>query len=107
MITQDFERTLAVVSEVTEIDKEQILSSCRQMEYVEARVLFVKALNEQGYHYIAIAKKMGRAVSSIKALLDNFQQRSEGNIIFKKLHSEIKRKLSDNSTITDFKAVKQ
>ena len=84
MITQDFERTLAAVLEVTEIDKEQILSACRQMEYVEARVLFVKSLSEQGYHYIIISKKMGRAVSSIKALLDSFQQRADGNIIFKK-----------------------
>ncbi len=100
MITRDFEKTLAAVSDVTEIDKEQILSTCRQMEYVEARVLFVKALNEQGYHYIVIAKKMGRAVSSIKALLDSFQQRVESNIIFKKLHSEIKRKLDDNQKET-------
>lgn len=91
MITQDFERTLAVVSEVTEIDKEQILSSCRQMEYVEARVLFIKALSEQGYHYSVIAKKMGRAVSSIKALLDGFDNRD--SLIFRKLYSEITRKL--------------
>lgn len=60
MITKDFERTLAIVSEVTEIEKEQILSSCRLMEYVEARVLFIKALNDQGYHYALIAKKMKR-----------------------------------------------
>lgn len=93
MITQDFERTLAAVSEVTEIDKEQILSSCRQMEYVEARVLFIKALSEQGYHYSVIAKKMGRAVSSIKALLDGFDNRD--SLIFRKLHSEITRKLQD------------
>lgn len=93
MITQDFERTLAAVSEVTEIDKEQILSSCRQMEYVEARVLFIKTLSEQGYHYSVIAKKMGRAVSSIKALLDGFDNRD--SLIFRKLHSEITRKLQD------------
>lgn len=92
MITQDFERTLAAVSEVTEIDKEQILSSCRQMEYVEARVLLIKALNEQGYHYSIIAKKMNRAIPSIKALLDGFQFR-RNNIIFSKLYSEIQRKL--------------
>lgn len=91
MITKDFERTLAAVSEVTEIGQEQILSSCRQMEYVEARVLFIKALSEQGYHYSVIAKKMGRAVSSIKALLDGFDNRD--SLIFRKLHSEITRKL--------------
>lgn len=93
MISKDFERTLAIVSEVTEIEKEKILSSCRQMEYVEARVLFVKALSEQGYHYAMIAKKMERAVSSIKALLDGFEQRKESSIIFGKLHSEITRKV--------------
>ena len=95
MITQDFERTLDIVSEVTEIEKEKILCSCRQMEYVEARVLLIKALNEQGYHYSIIAKKMGRAVPSIKALLDGFQSR-KSNIIFSKLYSEIQRKLKGN-----------
>ena len=95
MITQDFERTLAIVSEVTEIEKDKILCSCRQMEYVEARVLLIKALNEQGYHYSIIAKKMGRAVPSIKALLDGFQSR-KSNIIFAKLYLEIQRKLKGN-----------
>lgn len=94
MITQDFERTLAIVSEVTEIEKEKILCSCRQMEYVEARVLFIKSLNDQGYHYTIIAKRMGRAVSSIKALLDGFQQRAGANIMFTKLYTEITRKVN-------------
>lgn len=92
MITQDFERTLAIVSEVTEIEKDKILCSCRQMEYVEARVLLIKALSEQGYHYSIVAKKMNRAIPSIKALLDSFDSR-KGNVIFFKLHSEIMRKL--------------
>ena len=95
MITQDFERTLAIVSEVTEIEMEKILCSCRQMEYVEARVLLIKSLNEQGYHCSAIAKKMGRAIPSIKALLDGFQSR-KSNIIFAKLYMEIQRKVRDN-----------
>lgn len=96
MISRDFERTLAAVSEVTEIDKELILSSCRQMEYVEARVLLIKALNEQGYHYMHIARVMNRAVPSIRALLDSFQQRCESSVIFSKLHKEIQRKIEGN-----------
>ena len=93
MISKDFKRTLAVVSEVTEIEQDKILSSCRLMEYVEARVLLIKTLSEQGYHYIAIAKKMNRAVPSIKALLDSFQYRQESSIIFNKLYKEIRSKL--------------
>ena len=93
MISKDFQRTLAIVSEVTEIVPENILSSCRRMEYVEARVLLIKALSEQGYHYSQIAKKMNRAIPSVKALLDSFSYRQELNIIFSKLHSEIKRKV--------------
>lgn len=96
MITQDFERTLAIVSDVTEIEKEQILSSCRQMEYVEARVLLIKSLSEQGYHYTQIARKMNRAVPSVRALLDSFPLRQKQNLIFSKLHSEITRKLQGN-----------
>ena len=93
MITQDFEKTLAIVSEVTEIEKEKILSSCRQMEYVEARVLFIKSLSEQGYHYTQIAKKMNRSVPSVRALLEGFNQRVLMNIIFGKLYKEIQRKV--------------
>lgn len=96
MITQDFNKTLFVVSNITEIDEQHILSSCRKMEYVEARVLLIKALNQQGYHYSAIAKKMGMAISSVKALLDSFSQRQKQNIIFSKLYSEILRKLNEN-----------
>ena len=93
MITQDFDRTLEIVSQVTEIDKEKIISSCRQMEYVEARVLLIKALNEQGYHYRTIAAYMDRAATSVKALLDSFDQRHINNPLFKKLHTEIIRKV--------------
>lgn len=92
MITQDFDRTLDIVSQVTEIEKEKILSSCRQMEYVEARALLIKALSEQGYHYRTIAAYMDRAATSVKALLDGFEQRIN-NPLLKKLHTEIRRKV--------------
>ncbi len=93
MITQDFDRTLDIVSQVTEIEKEKILSSCRQMEYVEARALLIKALSEQGYHYRTIAAYMNRAATSVKALLDGFHQRYTANPLFRKLHTEIIRKV--------------
>lgn len=93
MITQDFERTLDIVSSVAEIDKEKILCSCRMMEYVEARVLLIKALSDQGYHYSIIAKKMSRASTSIKAHLDGFDGRNKSNPLFNKLYSEIRRKV--------------
>lgn len=93
MITQDFDRTLEIVSQVTEIDKEKIISSCRQMEYVEARVLLIKSLSEQGYHYRTIAAYMERAATSVKALLDGFPQRHADNPLFRKLHTEILRKV--------------
>ena len=95
MITEDFYNALQVVSKVTEISEEDILSKSRKMEVVEARVLLITALNSQGYHPMQIASKMDMAVSSVKALMDSFEQRTKSNGIFNKMYSEIMRKLAE------------
>ena len=95
MITQDFYNALQIVSDVTEISQEDILSKSRKMENVEARTLLITALNSQGYHPIQIANKMDMAVNSVKALMDTFPQRGKSNGIFNKMYIEIMRKLSE------------
>ena len=96
MITEDFALILFTVAEVTEIEADEILSSNKRMEVVEARVLLAKVMRDFGYHPSLIANKMNKAKSGIIALLETFEQREKTNQIFARMYKEIKQKLSDN-----------
>lgn len=96
MISADFVRALNITSEVTEIESRMILSKSRRMEYVEARMLLVKAMNEMGYHPMQIAPRMRISVNAVRALLDNFPIREKADKILSKMYIEIIKKLSEN-----------
>lgn len=97
MITEDFALILFTVAEVTEIEADEILSSNKRMEVVEARVLLAKVMRDFGYHPSLIANKMNKAKSGIIALLETFEQR-EKPIRFLQ---ECIKKLSRNYLITN------
>lgn len=60
MKTKLFETILAVVSEVTEVEKADILSFRKDDEILEARILFVWFCSMNGLHVADIAKFLGR-----------------------------------------------
>lgn len=96
MISADFVRALNITSEVTEIEPRLILSRSKRMEYVEARMLLAKAMNELGYHPIQIAFRMHISVNAVRSLLDNFPIREKTDKILSKMYAEIIKKLSEN-----------
>ena len=93
MITKDFERALEIVSEITEIEAKDILSSSRKMELVEARMLLAKAMNEMGYHPTLIAKKLNITPNNIRLLIDSFTHRAKTDILLIRMYQEISKKL--------------
>ena len=93
MISDDFDLALFVVADITEINPEEILSTSKRMEVVEARVLLYKAMIDWGYHPAQIATKVRKEKSGIVALLDTFQERERSNPIFRRLYKEISKKL--------------
>ena len=64
MKTKMFETILDVVSEVTEVSKQDILSIRKDDEILEARILFVWFCNLNGMHVPDIMRFLGRKSES-------------------------------------------
>lgn len=96
MVTEDFVRVLNVVAEITEISTTDILSNSKKMEYVEARILVSKAMNQMGYHPSLIARKLRKTTNNVRLLIEAYSQREKSDKILSKMYSEIVKKLSIN-----------
>lgn len=73
--TEIFADILNVVSRVTEIPPEDIISADRREEVVDARSILSRLLNERGFYIGEIAERLGRTKPSIRYLLSNFEGR--------------------------------
>ena len=73
--TEIFADILNVVSGVTEIPPEDIISDDRREEVVDARSILVCLLFERGFYIGEIAERLGRTKPSIRYLLSNFEGR--------------------------------
>lgn len=87
---------LSYVSEETEISGEEILSSCRQQEVVDARHLAIVLMSEMGVYARQIAAVFGVSARNVYSVKINFDARLlynrqlavfKGNIL-KKLRSK-------------------
>lgn len=96
MLTDDFDLALFIVADVTEVDAQDVLSSCKKMEYVEARVLLYQAMKDMGYHPAQISTKVGKSKQGVMILLEGFEQRMKDNPIFARMYKEISNKLAIN-----------
>lgn len=96
MLTDDFDLALFIVADVTEVDAQDVLSSCKKMEYVEARVLLYQAMKDMGYHPAQISTKVGKSKQGVMILLEGFEQRMKDNPIFARMYKEISKKLAIN-----------
>lgn len=96
MITEDFTRVLNIVSEITEIETKDILSPSRKMEFVEARMLLAKAMNELGYHPVLIAKKLNITPNNTRLLIESFTTRVKTEKLLIRMYQEIVKKLTQN-----------
>lgn len=84
MKTKIFETILEVVHEVTEIDKKDILSTRKDEEFVEARVLLVWFCNHNGMHASDITKFIGRkSDESVNKKLRDFHEWSATSTMFR------------------------
>lgn len=96
MLTDDFDLALFIVADVTEVDAQDILSSCKKMEFVEARVLLYQVMKDMGYHPAQISTKVGKSKQGITILLEDFELRLKDSPIFARMYKEISNKLSIN-----------
>ena len=96
MLTDDFDLALFFVADVTEVDAKDILSSCKKMEFVEARVLLYQVMKDMGYHPAQIATKVGKSKQGVLLLLEDFDLRIKSSPIFSRMYKEISNKLATN-----------
>lgn len=95
MLTEDYNRALEIVSRISEISIDDILSPTKRMEVVDARGLLIKALTELGYYPNQIAYKMNRTPEGVRYLLNNYIYRETANKILKRLSEEISKELKN------------
>lgn len=84
MKTKMFETILDVVSEVTEVTKQDILSICKDDEILEARILFVWFCNLNGMHVPDIMRFLGRkSESAVTNKIRSYHSWSATSTIFR------------------------
>ena len=91
-----FARTLEVVSEVTEVPPETIVSKDKHEEAVDARYMLVYLLYKHGLYPSAIARYTGLSVRTINTITSAFPQRLESRRMLAVNLEETQRKLGDN-----------
>lgn len=84
MKTKLFDTILEVVHEVTEVDKSEIISTKKDDDYTEARVLLVWFCKLNGMHAPVIAKYIGRkSEESVNKMLRSFHEWNAASTMFR------------------------
>lgn len=84
MKTKMFETILDVVSEITEITKQDILSIRKDDEILEARILFVWFCNLNGMHVPDIMRFLGRkSESAVTSKIRDYHSWSATSTMFR------------------------
>ena len=79
-----FETILNVVSEVTEVKPEDVLSKCKDDDKLEARILFVWFCNLNGMHVPDIMRFLGRkSESSVTEKIRDYHSWSATSTMFR------------------------
>jgi hypothetical protein len=85
--------TLSAVAEETEVEKERILSGCKAEEVVDARILLIRLLKEQGLYPIQISRFTGICLRSVNRFLLDFSCRLDTRKIVRLYYDNLRKKL--------------
>ena len=69
------DRTIAVVVDLTGVERTDILSKCKTINIVDARWMVVKLLREAGYYPSEIAPIMGMTIRQVQSIITEFDAR--------------------------------
>lgn len=91
-----FNKVLDAVSSQTEITREQILSSCKSVEVVDARCILFHLLQEQGLYPGQIAAQARKTPAAIRYLQSHFEDRIKANKMVKIYLQNIRKHIKSN-----------
>lgn len=96
--TDIFETILKTVSKETGISAEQIISSCKMVEVVDARYILVNLLYWAGLYPSVISSLIGITTRSVNLILTNFETRKSYGKTLGINYENIKKQLGNNIT---------
>lgn len=97
MNTKDiFSEVLFVVSNVTDIPRDIILSQSRREDIVDARHLLIYFLHAKGVYIVQISSITAISMRHIAYILSNFDGRVKTRRLLRMNYDIIKTKLADN-----------
>lgn len=91
-----FAKIINIVSKETEVSVDQILSSDKNMETVDARYLLVFFLFESGMYPSQIAAHIHKAKRAVNYMISNFHERMESGKMMRIYWDDIKNLLGNN-----------
>lgn len=92
-----FAKILQVVAQETEVSAEQILSSKKDEETVDARYLLVHFLSRQGFSQSSIAKFICKNIRTVNNIITGFSGRQRNRKMFGINLENIRNTLGNNS----------
>lgn len=100
MIRKEIDSVISIVSDVTEISSQEILSKSRQADIVDARCLCIKILHTMGYLPSRISKYFGLTEVAIRRSLNLFDDRVHYNKLFVRMWKDIQKQLEEKEKMT-------
>lgn len=94
--TEIFNHILSVVENVTEINKDVILSNDKTTEVVDARYLLVYLLSKEGFYPSSISLMIHKSKRAVNYILSNFSYRLKTTKILRTQLENIKNILGNN-----------
>jgi hypothetical protein len=90
---QIFQEVLSAVVETTDVEKEDILSGCKQEEVVDARSLLIKLMSDKGLYPVQISKVTGINNRSVAKFLLGFKSRINARMIMRIYYEQLRNQL--------------
>lgn len=91
-----FARLLKIVSEVTEVSPDAIISKDRHEEVVDARCLLVYLLSQQGLYPSVIARYTRLSIRTVNSTISTFAERADSRRMLAVNLEKTQRKLGSN-----------
>lgn len=88
-----FDKVLDVTCGVSEISKEDLLSSSHQSDVVDIRSMLAYLLNKNGMYPTVIAKFMNKSSAGVRNLIKDYDRRKTSNKILTRISQEVENKL--------------
>jgi hypothetical protein len=90
---QILNEVLSAVVEASEVEKEKILSGCKEEEVVDARALLIRLMNDKGLYPVQISKLTGLNIRCVTHFLLVFNERKNSRKILRINYDKLQNQL--------------